>query len=466
MSNTGRGDMGISGMGISGMGIGGMSVGGMSRGVTKDFCNMEMFNVTCNPDEIILMHRARYGRMQIGRCVKRSLGFLGCAVDVLHLLDQRCSGRQNCSFIVPYPVLHNINSCPDDTTPYLEVSYKCLIVSQTGTTRPRCNDDTPIILSASSGYISSSLTTLWGVGTSRCPWKIRVSPGQFINFTIYNFNGLPTDLSSNQEKYEILLRPDVCYEYAVIKEEGGKLERISLCGGEKRESRLFTSTRNESKKNILLFYYTSTAIGCPDLPVPEGAHVTRKGDNVTVTCSNGHEVWYLTCKDTKWQGQLGNCSKGTTSASMFNRSSDFPFGILLVVAIGVALGVFLGGLLLVLAVLYMKRRHRRYMEEEYRAADAMSPQYPYHPDQKAAMMINIHSDTSPHWDHVAKSVDSDDAPLRDPSCRACAMPYMAQTTIALGTPPVDRRANITGPADVPHTEPISRHHIYECPKFS
>jgi len=46
---------------------------------------------------------------------------------------------------------------------------------------------------------------------------------------------------------------------------------------------------------------------------------------------------------------------GTTSASMFNRSSDFPFGILLVVAIGVALGVFLGGLLLVLAVLYMKR---------------------------------------------------------------------------------------------------------------
>ena len=40
---------------------------------------------------------------------------------------------------------------------------------------------------------------------------------------------------------------------------------------------------------------------------------------------------------------------------MFSRTSEFPFGILLVVAIGVALGVFLGGLLLVLAVLYMKR---------------------------------------------------------------------------------------------------------------
>ena len=98
-------------------------------------------------------------------------------------------------------------------------------MSQTGTKRPRCKDDTPIVLSAPSGYISSSLTMLWSVGTSRCPWKIRVAPGQSINFTIYNFNGLPTDLPSNQDKYEILSRPDVCYEYAVLKEDGGKLER-------------------------------------------------------------------------------------------------------------------------------------------------------------------------------------------------------------------------------------------------
>ena len=106
------------------------------------------------------------------------------------------------------------------------------------------------------------------------------------------------------------------------------------------------------------------------------------------------------------------------------------------------------------------------MEEEYRAAEAISPRHPYHPDQKAAMMINIHSDGSPHWDPVAKSIDSDEVLLRDTSCRACALPYGPQTTIPLGTPPVDRRANITGPADVPHPDPTSRQHIYECPKFS
>ncbi len=36
-------------------------------------------------------------------------------------------------------------------------------------------------------------------------------------------------------------------------------------------------------------------------------------------------------------------------------TSDFPYGILIVVSIGVSLGVFCGGLLLSLAVMFMKR---------------------------------------------------------------------------------------------------------------
>ena len=49
--------------------------------------------------------------------------------------------------------------------------------------------------------------------------------------------------------------------------------------------------------------------------------------------------------------------KGTTG--VFTGDSDFPYGILIVVSIGVALGVFFGGLLLSVAVMYMRRYVKR-----------------------------------------------------------------------------------------------------------
>ena len=50
---------------------------------------------------------------------------------------------------------------------------------------------------------------------------------------------------------------------------------------------------------------------------------------------------------------LAGTQKGTTG--VFTEDSDFPYGILIVVSIGVALGVFFGGLLLSVAVMYMRR---------------------------------------------------------------------------------------------------------------
>lgn len=72
------------------------------------------------------METARYGRMKIGRCVKKNLGYLGCAVDVLGLVDSRCSGRQSCSVRTQDDTLYRTHPCPDDTTSYLETKYSCL----------------------------------------------------------------------------------------------------------------------------------------------------------------------------------------------------------------------------------------------------------------------------------------------------------------------------------------------------
>ena len=72
------------------------------------------------------MQMARYGRMSLGGCVKRDLGYLGCAVDVLNLMDSRCSGHSGCTVKIIDDALYQTHPCPDDTTAYLQASYSCI----------------------------------------------------------------------------------------------------------------------------------------------------------------------------------------------------------------------------------------------------------------------------------------------------------------------------------------------------
>lgn len=90
------------------------------------YCNMENFNATCGMDEVILVQRARYGRMDVGRCVTAAYGFVGCSADVISHLDRKCSGKRRCHFIVPDPEIYGLRPCPEDLTSYLEVVYDCV----------------------------------------------------------------------------------------------------------------------------------------------------------------------------------------------------------------------------------------------------------------------------------------------------------------------------------------------------
>jgi len=59
------------------------------------------------------------------------------------------------------------------------------------------------------------------------------------------------------------------------------------------------------------------AVSCPDIAAPRGGQVRRTDDDVAiVTCINSNEVWYLTCKGVKWDGQYGNCSHGQLRMSL------------------------------------------------------------------------------------------------------------------------------------------------------
>ena len=114
----------------------------------KVYCLTESFMAQCLPREIIIIDSAVFGRMQIGRCVAKNYGHLGCSVDVLFYLDAACStscstwtrpvldvlfyldaacsGLNSCELSVSDPALVRTRPCPPDFASYLDASYRCV----------------------------------------------------------------------------------------------------------------------------------------------------------------------------------------------------------------------------------------------------------------------------------------------------------------------------------------------------
>ena len=94
--------------------------------VAKDVCQSEDFEAECWQNEVIVMTRAMYGRMRVGRCAAESMGHIGCSGEVLPLLDRWCSGRQKCLVNVPNKDLDRTRPCPSELKTYLEATYTCV----------------------------------------------------------------------------------------------------------------------------------------------------------------------------------------------------------------------------------------------------------------------------------------------------------------------------------------------------
>jgi Galactose binding lectin domain len=92
-----------------------------------EYCLTETFRAECRgPNDVILMERAMFGRMELGRCVTKNYGHVGCSVDVLRYLDRLCSGRRSCQLTVSDPSLVRTKPCPVDFSSYLEASFRCV----------------------------------------------------------------------------------------------------------------------------------------------------------------------------------------------------------------------------------------------------------------------------------------------------------------------------------------------------
>jgi len=105
-------------------------------GEVKDYClATEAFKARCLKNEVIVMNSAIYGRMRIGRCLKAvdvsSFGtgsdILGCSVDVIHIIDKRCSFKNQCEIVLTFDVdLLMEEPCHPGLKCYLEASFDCV----------------------------------------------------------------------------------------------------------------------------------------------------------------------------------------------------------------------------------------------------------------------------------------------------------------------------------------------------
>lgn len=96
----------------------------ISRSLSLEYCNGDVIEASCDSNEVMTVDAAYYGRMRIGKCVKRDLGHLGCRNDAIEFMDRECSGRSSCRVTVSNR-LQTENACEEELAGYAEVTYSC-----------------------------------------------------------------------------------------------------------------------------------------------------------------------------------------------------------------------------------------------------------------------------------------------------------------------------------------------------
>ena len=112
-----------------------------------------------------------------------------------------------------------------------------------------CRGGEHVTVTSQHGYLAKVITVKTQHGSADCPWKLRASPGQTLNITLWDFAVTPS-YSLSPSSYNDGSPIGVCHVTAVIRER--PLARgHTVCGGEQRIKHVFTSQTNEVDIRIL-----------------------------------------------------------------------------------------------------------------------------------------------------------------------------------------------------------------------
>lgn len=312
-----------------------------TRARTGEYCDTEVFRAECGDGEVILMERATYGRMKLGRCVEMDLGYIGCFQQVLDIADRRCSAKRVCEIRIPDAEFEGTRPCLKELKTYLEASYRCVTVEQIPSDPCRINDEFSV--TSSSGFIVSTMTS----ESTSCdgqlhPWVISVPRGQRVNLTLYDFvRPVRRNVTSAPE----LSGPSgsttrdpggrQCRGYGKIADSGRK-EMVALCGSDRRISPgvylsrgnfvriwIFAVQGQGHPRNTTRFLVGYSPVGCPDvIDLNEFTWFRRTKDGQGIVgCHHSNVTWKLSCHDNAWTGGAYRACSGpitelTTSSTV------------------------------------------------------------------------------------------------------------------------------------------------------
>lgn len=108
----------------------------------------------------------------------------------------------------------------------------------------------PLTGEVRSGFLASTVTDTYGLGSANCPWRLTAQLGQRLNITLYDFN--------TQSKTD---SPDVCKVYAVIR------DKVMLAVFPHNKPTFIHNMRMFAHNNVMLIHSrASSALGHTPFP--------------------------------------------------------------------------------------------------------------------------------------------------------------------------------------------------------
>lgn len=336
-------------------------------GNVKEYCSKEQFEASCGSSAVIVMQSAFFGRLRIGKCVRKDLGYVGCQVDVQSVIDKLCSGEHDCSFLVSKidtMISFNRQNCLEELKSHLQASYTCVPVINVDSSY--CQSSETVLVTASSGYFSSLSSMHPSCGAGATPWLIQVSPGQKINITLLDF----ATYEYQKDLYSSNPVQKPCHAYAILKERDVD-KTFTICGGAERirniyvtetnniEIRLFSRKHTSESPQFLIKY---SAVGCETPMLGSLYTMNILGNTLEVTCSISKERWKLQCIDGVYKGKVGNCSlvfkpqEGKVVIGGVALSLELSIALITIIATLISI------IILVIGVICIRRRRHNELE--------------------------------------------------------------------------------------------------------
>jgi len=318
-------------------------------GLLHEICMSRTFHASCPQGQVIVVRRADFGRMRVGRCVTSDRGHIGCISDATPYLDTICSGKQECSVQGIDSGLFELNTCPEDYPPYLEVVYDCVDIVFDPKYQKACSSRGVVTISdKDEGVLSRDVAFRRSPQGPVCPIIIETNPGQMINLTIVDFgtNQIATGSSSWSS----------CYKYAAVTESSSN-QPAMICRSRQRERHALMSQSHmiqikyaeyPEQPDQPSFLLRFSVVGCPDIDLNGNTLLDKSVESMILFCESSRERKTVKCVGNEWEEEITPCKK----------RSSWNSGIIIVLMIGIAIGTIVGSCLF-LCILYCVRKRRQ-----------------------------------------------------------------------------------------------------------